>query len=495
MPTVTDQRPSAIDIWRANPELFVNDLFGFTLWSKTREILNAWTTHRKVCVVGCHGFGKSHTAACGFMHMFSLVDPVLIATTAPTHAQVNNVLWREIRKHNTAAKRRGARLFSRDPLERPYWKLDDDHLALGFASNKSGNIQGLHEAAGGLIVDEAGGVDDRLWPAIRSIMTGDRWRILLIGNPDRNDSEFAKIAGSDGWLTIWVSVFDTPNFTGEAIPEAVAQTLVSREYEREMRERYGAQSAIYRSKVLGQFPQKGTDRLIPNEWAQRVFEREADHTGPVSYGIDTARQGSDSSTLYAIRGNDLQRIWAGQIDDSMTLLDVIERSLIDNCVDKPTPGAVDIIGIGGATVVDGLRRRGWSGVQEFNASESPPKHWAASDKMECANKRTASYWEMRYAFRDWLRMAPDGDPADDGLRRPAASLVGAYDDLTEVAYLHKGSRIMLEPKEEVKKRRSGRSPDDGDGAVYALWARLTGSQTSWLENVQFGATEDLSWAN
>ena len=66
-----------------------------------------------------------------------------------------------------------------------------------------------------------------LWDAAETVTTSDNSRILAIGNPDNPGSHFAKVCspGWPGWARHKISVFDSPNFTGEDVPPHVARKL------------------------------------------------------------------------------------------------------------------------------------------------------------------------------------------------------------------------------------------------------------------------------
>src|SRR5690606_6585255 len=131
-----------------------------------------------------------------------------------------------------------------------------------------------------IVVDEACGVASTLWTGLTSMMTGAHVRVLAIGNPDDPSAEFAKIClGADPvaggmsareWNVIPISLFDTPAFSGEEVPAALAEVLVGPEWLRSFEQDVAVEGEpLYTSKVLGQFPEDASTGVIPFSWLRQ----------------------------------------------------------------------------------------------------------------------------------------------------------------------------------------------------------------------------------
>src|SRR5207253_7879237 len=95
------------------------------------------------------------------------------------------------------------------------------------------------------------------------ITTGPWCRILAIGNPDNSATHFYKVSQpGSGWNAIRISAFDTPNFTGEKVPEKVAVSLISQEWAEEKKSEWGEGNALYNSKILGEFTLDAADTVV-----------------------------------------------------------------------------------------------------------------------------------------------------------------------------------------------------------------------------------------
>lgn len=282
--------------YRDDPVGWVRDRLGEHLWSKQQHIAESVRDNRRTAVKSCHDSGKSFLASRLASWWVDVHPPgdAFVVSTAPTYAQVHAILWEEIRRAAGHAARRGEPLPGRVLLSDD-WKLDDGTL-VGWgrkpADTDEHGFQGIHRRYVLVIIDEACGVPAQLWTAVEAITTNRDCRILAIGNPDDPATEFAKVcAPGSGWSTIRISAFDTPNFTGEQVPDDLPPLLLDTEWELDKRKRWGEESPRYISKVLGDFPDIGEDILITPAMIRAAQEREC-QPGPYSIlGVDVARFG------------------------------------------------------------------------------------------------------------------------------------------------------------------------------------------------------------
>jgi hypothetical protein len=113
-----------------------------------------------------------------------------------------------------------------------------------------------------VIIDEAGGVPKSIFDAVDALATNIDARVVAAGNPDDPASHFATICKpGSGWHVETISAFDTPAYTGEKVTEELLPLLVSPEWVEERKLRWGINSPIYQSKVLGEFPDLSDDTL------------------------------------------------------------------------------------------------------------------------------------------------------------------------------------------------------------------------------------------
>ena len=193
--------------WRADPVGFVRHWLGAAPWGKQREILEALRDNSYVAVRSCNGSGKTYIAAHAVIWWLLCYDDAVVITTAPTERQVSELLWREIRDIHAANKELIGGQISKTRLE-----LGPRRFAFGFSTDQAERFQGFHQGHILLVVDEASGVDAKIFDAMEGSMTSRNSKMLLIGNPTALSGVFYDAFHKDRalWHTIHISAFDTP---------------------------------------------------------------------------------------------------------------------------------------------------------------------------------------------------------------------------------------------------------------------------------------------
>ena len=154
-----------------------------------------------------------------------------------------------------------------------------------------------------VIIDEAGGVPKSIFDAVDALATNIDARVVAVGNPDDPASHFATICKpGSGWHVETISAFDTPAYTGEKVPEELLPLLVSPEWVEERKLRWGINSPIYQSKVLGEFPDLSDDTLILPSWIEAAQKRTLPRTRRPLVAADIARFGEDETVIMRREG-------------------------------------------------------------------------------------------------------------------------------------------------------------------------------------------------
>lgn len=465
----------------ADPSGWVRDRLGEHLWSKQVAIVESVRDVRRTAVQSCHGVGKSFVASRLTAWWLDAHPPgsARVVTTAPTGDQVKAILWSEI---NGAAHKAHA-------LGRPFpgtvnqteWMLDNQLVAFGRkpADYNEHAFQGIHAKFVLVVIDEACGVTKQFWTAANSIATGEHCRILAIGNPDDPGSYFAQVCADGGWNLIEISAFDSPNFTGEAVPPEMAAMLVGQTYVSEIAHDYGETSPIYVSKVLGRFPEEASDGVVRlsrlRACCQPPDEPYApERLLPVELGVDVGA-GGDEACIRERRGIVVGREWGTRTRDSEELVDLIVQAIRTT---EATAVKVDVIGVGWG-VVGSLRRRRRQG--EHDARIVPVNVGEGSAKPERFPRlRSQIWWEVGRGLSE--------DRGWDLSQLEAADREKLIAQLTAPKYsLDAARRIVVEPKEETKKRL-GRSPDNADALLLAFYGG-SGQGGAYLEAMRQRAAE------
>lgn len=463
------------------------------LWSKQREIIESVRDNPRTAVKSCHGVGKSYIAATVSSWWASAFpeDETLVVTTAPTAAQVGAILWEEIRR----AWREGD-LPGKVGGDNA-WKSDNGVLiGLGRkpADHDTNAFQGLHKRRVLVVADEACGIPLQLWTAFEAVATGSNCRQLAIGNPDDPTTEFANVCKpGSGWNVVRISAFDSPNLTGEEVPDILKEVLVSKEWVEDKKTRWGEASPRYQSKVLGLFPEIGEDTLIQPAWIEAAQRADfangvgSDGVGPVPekeiaaalpkrplVSADVARYGSDD-TIIGVLENGRFRIKVTMPKSATT--ETTGRTI---GVMREWGGAdavIDGSGVGGGVVdelkeeiaedaFEGMRR---PRVIDFQAAAK------AKDVKKFANKRAEMWWMLRDMFEAGL---VDIDELDDQLAAQLGSI--KY-------FFNTKGQIIIESKAEMKKRGLP-SPDRADTFMQCMvGAKGSGASTSNISPGALGA--------
>jgi hypothetical protein len=439
----------AADLIDPQPDPYSRDPVGWVgarlrerLWSKQREIAVSVRDNRFTAVQSCHGPGKSFTASRLASWWLETHPPgeAFVVSTAPSFNQVRGILWREIGR----AHRKG-HLVGR--VNQTEWLIGQELVGMGRKPQDYDQdaFQGIHARYVLVILDEACGIPKALWDAVDTLVTNEDSRVMAIGNPDDPTSHFAEVCKpGSGWKRFKISAFDTPNFTGEDVPEELRRLLVSKIWVEERKKRWGEDSPLYVAKVLGEFPEAGSDALIPLAWIERARERELKMTDPVELGVDIARFGDDETALAVRYGPVVRVIEVAHKQDTMTTAGHVVRARKTH---RASVAKVDVVGIGGG-VVDRLAELR-EPVMGLNTGAD------AVDREQFANARTEWYWGLRERLE---QDDVDLDPDDEDL---AGQLAGLKYKITS------RGQIQVETKKEARARGLP-SPDRADAVMLSF---------------------------
>lgn len=457
MPVDQSKVKSIIQRAQQHPNWWINRILGDVLWHKQVEILESVRDNQETAVASCHGAGKSFTAARLALAYLCSHKPSIVITTAPTDRQVKGILWKEIRlAHQRARMPIGGKLLTQE------LKLDTNWWAWGFTApdRDPDRFQGWHETHILVIVDEACGVSENIYEAIDGVLTSEHARLLMIGNPTDASGRFGKAFKTAGVKKIRISAYDTPNFTTFGITEEdvrlgnwqdkiagaslPAPYLVTPQWVATRYQRWGPTSSLYQARVLGQFPEQGSDTLIPLAWIEAAQARQLKPGAPIQLGVDVARYGEDETVLYLRRGSVVRMHGSHAMSTTMETVGWTVHAMDETDAEI---AKVDADGIG-AGVYDRLVELGRS-VYEIRGGMT------ASDPERFANRRAEWYWGLRERFETGDIDIPEDD---DELASQLANLKWK---------VNSRGQIIIESKDEMKKRGLS-SPDRADGVCYAF---------------------------
>lgn len=449
--------PDVYADYRDDPAAFVRDRLKEFVWSKQRDICRALVENDRVAVPSCHSAGKSFLAGrIGAWHL-SVNPPgsAFLVTTAPSWPQVRAVLWREINR----AHRRGGLPGQTNQTE--WWiggelvgfgRKPDDHDMTAF--------QGMHARKLLVILDEACGVPTALWNAAETLVSNERGKILAIGNPDDPNTEFGRVCKpGSGYHVEPIDAFESPNFTGEEVPEELKALLVHPRWAEERRVRWGENSPLYVAKVRGRFPEASDDSLIAPRHVAAAVARSLPAVGPCELGVDVARSlGGNESVIYSRVGPVARLRRALRTRD----LTVLRDAVLDVVAEMKFEGhpveriKIDDPGVGGGLtdMLNELARTPGSalaGVEVVPVNVGLPANITVAnqtpdDMARFENLKAELNWALKERFE-----AGEIDLGDDE---------DTQAQICEIKYFQtRTGKVRMETKDELVKRLVGTDPD------------------------------------
>jgi hypothetical protein len=450
------RKRSKNSIYLNDPVAWASDVLGKHMWSKQAEVALSVAQNTHTAVVSCNGAGKSATAGILGSWWIAVHDPyeVALICSAPTYPQIARVLFRELKDNHKLAAVRGFSLPGHINQSEE-WKLNDEYGTLiGFGRRPADTdivsaFQGIHRRYVFVVLDEAGGIPTDLYTAAEAVTTSADSRVLAIGNPDRRGTEFHRIFREDEtWNKIQISAFDSPNFTNEWVPEDVAPLLIQPSWVERQKKAWGEESARYKSKVLGQFPEEDDTTFFSQVALDCSIDTDIVEDGeiPAVLGVDIARFGEDDSVIYINRGGRLRHFSTWTKANAVESANRIHEAAIATGVRE-----VRIDGTGlGAPVVDmvaAMCNNMYTVISVVGAAASP-------DNTRWLNARAFGYDNLREKM---LMGQLDIDIDDKTL----------LDEMMVIKYKFstKGA-IQIESKDDMRSRGL-KSPDRLDAAMYA----------------------------
>lgn len=399
--------------------------------------------------------------------------PSFTITTAPSKSQVDDIVFRELRK-----LRRGDPFFSPKASN-----LSDgpDHVCKGYTAKNETSFHGRHEGSVLVVFDEAEGIDPEFWEAAESF--ADKW--VCFYNPTKSGSAASIAERSPNWKVIRMSNLNHPNIKlGERglppiIPSAITiDKLLGRleEYRctkiDDPNEAFLPNDAVIagqrwrlspvaEARILGQRPTKATDAVYSTSLLEAQRERKnvlnIQKSWGIQIGCDVARYGDDYTVIHARQGacsihHETHNGWGTDQTERRLREVAIMLSPRSGQLPQDIPICVDAIGLG-AGIMDHAQGFNFIGV---NTSRVPD----VGKEDEYPNLRSQIAFDlediMRNGYVDLSRLTDQ-------------SLHDIIEQLSVMTYeLGKRGQRIVHPK-KILKERLGRSPDDADAVLLAYY--------------------------
>jgi hypothetical protein len=493
--------------------------------------------YQRIAISSPHSVGKTFMMGRIVDAIMGSFNNVKLVSTAPSHRQVHDLLWKEI-----------ADAYSTKPNELRRGRLNEVALwinpktyAQGFSPQKRARsevgqgtdsvFQGYHgEYMTVVIFDEATGIEHQIWTQAEGLLTQGRVLFIAIGNPTSRNCEFFKCFQSRAWKTFKISCFDSPNLKANGI-HTVEDIQKEADYVRSLDDedalerlasyktpvpyilntRWVIEKAIhwsidhplFKGKVLGEFPDTSTDVIATEEEVKRSQERdECDLLEETRgyLGLDVARFGVDKSVLTSMIGdqqltrksmskNDTNQVVGhtiNYIEDLQGKHEDIEQWRI--CID----------GGFGHGVIDRLRE-----LKEDEEDERVSNILKSVEILEI-NFGSSDWVLFHYGWVDeFTRRKKEDDRLVQEDRENYANFKAKMFDLLSIdikknlklsddnvyvdqlptiyKQVDSKGRLKIESKEDYKERTGETSPDEADSLALCNFGRYFASQVSILD--------------
>ena len=325
---------------------------------------------RYISVRSGHGTGKTGCLSWLILWGGLTKRDCKIPTTAPVASQLKNQLIPEVKKWSEKMYPKFRPIVEVQSVD---VKFQNGNHCFARTARKDNTeaLAGVHAEFVIYIIDEASGVDHKVFEVIEGALTGDNFLFIMTSNPTRTAGFFYDSQNKNR------AQFKCLHFDSLKSPN------VNKAYSKRMADKYGIESDIYRVRVKGDFPLSNTSglyTLTQIEEAQKRDIKTLDTSGAKVWGLDCARFGNDKSSLCKRHGYQITEIKKKENADTMVVANWVafEYNQTEE-EDKPDAIFVDTIGLG-AGVFDRLLEMNYP-VLEGNSS-------FAADDSTYLNKRT-----------------------------------------------------------------------------------------------------------
>lgn len=466
------------------------------------RILSDFNTYDRIAIAATHAVGKTWITARIALAFLSLYKNSKVITTAPTNRQVKKLLWGELRSaHKKSKLPLGGRLLQTELI------INDEWFAMGFAPQKEAgdgqeqqgsSFQGFHANYILIIFDEATGIPADVWKMAEGLLTsGKIVKFLCIGNPTTRNCEFFKCFSSFDWHKIYLSCFDSPNMIEagitdiEKLQEEIDYIKTLSDHDRLSRLQsypkpvpyllsaqwvvskamaWGIAHPLFLSKALGQFPLEEENVFVQLGDVEAAQRRECEAIPGMRrlVGVDVARFGDDKTIFYEIVGFKSTRVKKlvkkSNVEVTGELINFLKEKY--GTIDFPTDIMIDGTGVGGG-VVDLMREAqnkgeipsSWQIHEIHNASacDSTNKKEEEELKARYANIKAKMFDDLAKDIKSRLQLLEDSDLAYQ---------------LTTIKYkFDSKGKMLVESKDDYKKRTGQSSPDEADAMALANLGR------------------------
>lgn len=402
---------------------------------ESKAIMNAVAHHRFTSVHSGHGVTKTFSICQLILWFLFTRKDARIFVTGPKFDQLKLTLWAELNKWLKTSLLYDQLIWSAEKCH--HVDNPGSWFAALTSAREAENIAGFHAEHLLILIDEASGVEDKIYTVLRGCLTRPDNHILITGNPTKTSGFFFDSwnKNSDFWYCL--------HFSSEK------SAMVDKTWLSEMQRDWPRESDVYRVRVLGLPPQGNPKSIISLSDCEDARMREIDDGDFIELGVDPASEGNDLTTIAIRIGYALKevRIYSKtKAHETIAyILETVREYRSKTGIKSKVRIKVDDTGYGNAI-------RQTLALNTTDNIEVVPCLFGGQGNEQYGNYATV----MWFGFRDIIHMV--SLPEDRAL---IEELSAREFNVTE------GNKIKVEPK-KIYKARLGRSPDRADAVVLCF---------------------------
>lgn len=310
---------------------------------------------------------------------------------------------------------------------------------------QANTLAGLHADNIMFVLDESGGIPSAVMAAAEAALANDMEdhtdaKIIQAGNPTHLSGPLyeASVRDRKMWHVIEIS----------SDPENPKRSpRVSIEWSKQQIEKYGRDNPWVLVNVFGQFPPASLNSLFGYEEVRSAMNRkhskEDYEYSQKRLGVDVAREGADQTVIFPRQG---LVAFKPVVMRGAKGPEVASRIIAAKIKWGGEVEYVDDTGGFGSSVIDNMAQRGHTPqAVHFAMKANNPRY---------ANKRA----EMYFRLSEWVKRG-GSLPFDEDLLKELPTIEYTFD---------KQGRLLIEPKEDIKAKLQGASPDKSDALALTF---------------------------
>jgi hypothetical protein len=436
--------------WRRSPATMVRELFKVNPDPWQEEALETYAKVPRLAMKACKGPGKTCVLSwIAWNFLLTRPQPKVLATSISGDNLADGLwtemdLWRGkselLKKHFEWTK---TRIYHKGQYETTWWMAARQWSQSADKSQQANTLAGRHADYILFLLDESGGIPDAVMvtaeAALSSCVEG---HIVQAGNPTHLTGPLYRA------VTLERAMWKVIEITGDP-DDPKRSTRISLQWAKDMIKLWGRDHPYVLVNVLGRFPPSSFNALIGPDEVRDSMKRyyrefELGQSAKV-LGVDVALFGDDQSVIAFRQGLQMLSFKKYRNLQPSQGASIVSREWKDYGAQA---AFVDATGGAGAGWVDGLMLLGHAPIGVQFAGH-------AHESQRYANKRA----EMYFDAVNWIKRGGALPPDDNLLAQLTA---------TTYTYEKRGDRFLIEPKEMVKAKLNGNSPDEADAFILTF---------------------------